>query len=525
MARLLIVDDEALIRNGIRQAVPWSELGITETRTAGSGEEALQLLADFAPEIVLTDIRMPGMDGLELLAAVKERQPGAKVIILSGYDEFAYARSALKLGAFDYLLKTSDMADLMEVIRKANAVLRSEREQQLRLSKGLPLLREELLRRLIYHGRPDDSAMDELSSLGLAWETGRFTLAVIDLGGTDLNIAEEQQYRKLQLLELCEAVFGTAGVGFEGRYDELVWIQRQSQEGLDQGRFEAACARLIELASAGLGTGLSLGFSVGEGDPSLFKDLFQQAKQALEYGLLSGKTVTKFEEVPAAVAGPGLVSSGQEQVLMSALRTGDKELLLRTLAEIFAGLSRNGPPRIAALRQAVIDLFGRASQVIREFQLDWESLFGKEFLYFEAIAGIRSLDAMKQWAGEHLEAAADHIRNTKILKNKKVIEDAKAYLAQHYAEPLTLNRLAEVVHMSPNYFSSVFSNEVGVSFLEHLTALRIEKAKQLLGEKDARAFEVGERVGYENPQYFSKIFKKYTGLSPSEYKEHLQRTI
>ena len=210
-----------------------------------------------------------------------------------------------------------------------------------------------------------------------------------------------------------------------------------------------------------------------------------------------------------------------ENMLMSALRVGDKKTVLKIIESIFTQMKQKNL-EISSFHNVCIELLSIASRVLCEFNLDMTDVFGKDFQYFEKVRKYRNLNYAQEWMLANYEKLAGYILNTKILKAKKIIETAKRYIDEHYQEELTLNSISKLVFMSPAYFSSFFSNEVGQSFLEYVITRRIEKAKQLLGEKDSKVFEVGEKVGYDNPNYFSRIFKKCTGLSPVEYKGSIQ---
>ncbi len=531
MFKILIVDDEAMIRNGIEGAVPWRELNISEVRTAGGGSEALELLSGWRPDIVLTDIRMPDLDGLELLARIRKQHPGVKTIILSGFDDFAYAQTALKLGAFDYLLKTSDIHDLLGVLDRALATLQAEQEQQRRLDLATPLLRERYLNRLIYAGHPPDELLEEgIRALGPGFGTDPFLVAVAELRNFPAGAAisdEEREFVKVQVLEVAQEILGERGIACEGRNEELILLGL-AQTGLPEAEFRAEfgrqCRQLSESAAAQPGAELSIGVALPNRDWRMLWQSYHQAKQALEYTGLADSKLVWFEAAATRCAALNWqIDAGQEKELGAALRAGDSALVAATVRTLLARIAQWPQARITQLRQIGLELFSVALRMLPDFEIEPAEVYGRDFLYLEELQKIWSLEQLGQWLEAKLTALADFIRDNKSLKYKQVVEEARAYMAEHYQEPLTLNRLAAVVHMSPNYFSSVFSGEIGQSFLEYLTELRIAKAKQRLADPDAKAFEVGAGVGYENPQYFSKIFKKYTGMTPSEYKESLRR--
>ncbi len=530
MYKLLIVDDEEIIRMGIFHTIPWTDLAISQVKTAANGGEGLALFKQFHPDIILTDIRMPVMDGLELLDRVVQAGTGVKVIILSGYEDFGYARSALKLGAFDYLLKTADIAELTGVLHKAVVAIEKDRQKERQLDKSLLLLRNRYLTELLLKRERSKEIYHELNLAGTTLadflivavaEMDQITLFNEEFSG------EQSRLLRSRVLEIAGAELDNQETCFESHSEELVWIYHcdpDVSEIENRGRFITQCQSVSKRVACSLDVSLRIGLSnVGSGEARVSL-CYEQAKTALEYTLFTGKSsFVLFEEIADKTGVNFQIAADDEHRLFSALRVADKQLVLDTLHKIFEQIRECRNIRVTQFQQICGDLISSAFRVLHEFNINPADLFGKEVRFHEEIKKQRDFTEARQWVVAIFEKMAVYILHNKILKNKRVIEQAKQFIAEHYHEDLTLNKIAETVFMSPNYFSNLFSNEVGESFLEYLTSLRLQKAKQLLGEKDAKAFEVGEKVGYDNPQYFSKIFKKYTGMTPSEYREYLQK--
>lgn len=526
MYKLLIVDDEEIIRMGIFNTIPWTNLAISQVKTAANGGEGLALFEQFHPDIILTDIRMPVMDGLELLDRVVQAGTGVKVIILSGYEDFGYARSALKLGAFDYLLKTADIAELTGVLHKAVVAIEKDREKERQFDKSLLLLRNRYLNELLLKRERLAEIYHELNLAGTTLAVF-LIMAVAEMDEIILFSGEQSRLLRSRVLEIAGAELDNHGTCFESHTEELVWIyycDPDLSETENRRRFIAKCQSVSKRVDCSLNISLSIGLSkVGSGEARVSL-CYEQAKTALEYKLFTGKSsFILFDEIADKTGVNFQIAADDEHKLFSALRVADKQLVLDTLHTIFEQIRECRSIRVTHFQQICGDLISSAFRVLHEFNINPADLFGKEVRFQEEIKKHRDFTEARQWVVAIFEKMAVYILNNKILKSKRVIEQAKQFIAEHYHEDLTLNKIAETVFMSPNYFSNLFSNEVGESFLEYLTSLRLHKAKQLLGEKDAKAFEVGEKVGYDNPQYFSKIFKKYTGMTPSEYREYLQK--
>jgi two-component system, response regulator YesN len=537
MLKVLIVDDEAIIRNGIKSSIPWAELEIDQVYTSSGTEEAEKIFRENQPGIVITDIKMAGKSGLELLAGLNDICSGVKVIILSGFDDFSYAQSALKLGAFDYLLKTADRDELQKAIKRAVSAFKQEMAQkelsvrrERQLEESIPLLKQRYLNGLISGVIFQDERRDALESAGIIFRDDLFSVAVVEIdadwssgaGALETN----QELTNSKAVKIMEDSLGEAGVCFENQAGQLVWIFNYggiSGENEDLEKLVAKCQQIKYVIQKELGLSLSIGLSnPGKGLGTIGAS-YQEAQKALDYRLFLGKgRLVPAKDISGEPESNFQISPDREKQFRAALSVADKKLLLEMNAQFFGQLRCCQNLRFSRFHQICVELFSIASRVMHEFETGPEEIFGKEFSYIEEIKKRRTIAEAEEWFSAIFGRVAEFILTNKVLKNKKVIEKARQYIEAHYHEDLTLNKVAEVIYMSPNYFSSLFRTEVGQSFLEYLTALRIEKAKILLGDQDVLAFEAGERVGYQNPQYFSKIFKKYTGMTPSEYRDYLK---
>lgn len=537
MYKLLIIDDDDMIRNGIKNAIEWSDHQIEEVLTAENGEKGEEIFCDFLPDIVLTDIKMPGIDGLELTGKMKNIKDDTKILILTGYDDFSYAQAALKLGAFDYLLKTADMDELLGVIDKAvSAIDRELKEKETytrikeQLKMSLPLLRYKYLNELINGYADMEQLVNKFELVDIKFDGACYIVAVSEIddfakdGG---SITEEGRLMlKFQVINIMEDLLAQKGLCFETKHDEIVCIYNYDENlDLSGGRdlFMQKCEEITGAILRNLDLNLSMGISNKAYNLASLRLCYDEAKKALEHKLFMGKgSIIHIRDIASYTCADFQLDSDMKDRLASALRTGDKTTLLKVADGAFEYMNLQKNIGMANFYRICIELLSVASRVLSEFNISMEEVYEREFPYFEEIRKYKNAEDARLWVLSSLEKAVGYILNVKILKAKKIIATAKNYIDEHHCEELSLNKIAEFVHLSPNYFSSLFSNEFGQSFLEYVTSLRIEKAKQLLGEKDAKACEVGERVGYDNPYYFSRIFKKHTGMSPIEYKESLK---
>lgn len=535
MYKLLIIDDDEMIREGIKNAIDWNKQGIGNVRTAKNGEDGMQIFREDNSDIILTDIRMPIMDGIDLLKKIKSINKDAIVIILSGYDDFNYAQTAIKEGAFDYLLKTADEQDLLKAIKKAiNRIERLKNETETynklreQLNMSLPLLKYRYLNELIFGCVDINHLVKRMDFVDLHIKSDCFMLAVLEMDDFDLKLEaiteEERLLYKFRVVDIMKKCTQDTGICFETKNEEFVYLYMcnddlsvKENKNILYDNCEEICQSLNKVMDFKFSIGLS---NIGYGLMSV-KNCYSEAKKALEHRLFLADSIIDIQDISPYTADSFRLDFETENRLMSSLRIGDKKEAIYVVEDVFRRMKKNRNLRIGNFHKVCIELLSIASCILCEFDAGMECVFGKNFLYFEEIRRFKSPDDTLKWMVDKFGILLDFILNTKILKAKQIVEKVKKYIDEHYNENLTLNALAEMVYMSPNYFSYLFSNTMGQSFMEYIMAKRIEKAKQLLGNKDSLVFEVGEKVGYDNPNYFSRIFKKYTGMSPSQYKESL----
>ncbi len=535
--KLLIIDDDHMIRNGIKNAICWQEHGIYAVETAENGEEGQEVFRTFMPDIILTDIRMPGMDGLELLKTVRESNPDVKVIILSGYDDFSYARTALKYGAFDYLLKTANIEELQNVIIKAKQSIDSDREKKnlylklrQQLNMSLPLLKYRYLNELIYGCTTPENVLKKLEFIDIKFKNMTYILSVSAIDNyaklSEQVSEEELLLYKLGIINIMEEVISEVGICFETRNEEFVFIYFHDSDLSNEENMKTFLTRsekVIDTVFNIFEINLSTGIGSTSDSLSDIKKCFLEAKKALDHKLFTGVgSIVHIDDISNFLNINFQLDTEYENKLLSALRVGEKKTVLLTLNGIFQQLQAQKNTHIINFTKICIELLGMASRVLSEFDSGMEEVLGTEILYFEEIRKYRNFEQARNWILSVFEKVCSYILNTKILRARKIVETAKSYIDEHFNENISLIKISELVHMSPNYFSSLFSNEMGQSLMEYVANRRMEKAKQLLGQKDSKASEVGDRVGYDNPYYFSRIFKKYTGMSPIEYKESMR---
>lgn len=530
--KVFLVEDEVIIRSGVKKSINWEQEGYEFVGEASDGELAYPMILKEKPDILITDIRMPFMDGLELSRLVKKELPDIKILILSGYDEFEYAKKAIKIGVTEYLLKPISAAKLTEVLNAVAETIRQENEEKNLLETYFAEMRENTERdkmRLFEKLLMGDLSMGEILEAG-----ERFGM---NLGASCYKIVlfkilanlENHVYAE-QMVDACSAVEQAASM-MEGVYvfqrgveGWAFLLTAQDEKSMEESakilyqNLKQAMKNYTQLEYfGGIGSTVprirSLKQSFREADRAFAARFVEEANQ-----IISQKEFEK-NQMEEGLKMQGVVQIGKSrEMLQKFLSNGTREEV-KAFSDAYISRIEEENIRSTMVRQyVVIDV----CIVILSF---CERISSANRLQEEAeelqkmMKKIHSLSEIKKYVVRLLNEAIELRDAESGRRYSDLIAAAKKEIENHYmTEEISLNTVAISVGMSPSYFSSIFSKEAGKTFAEYLTEVRIEKAKEFLMCSSMKTSEIGYEVGYKDPHYFSYIFKKVQGCSPKEYR-------
>ncbi|MGG3572272.1 response regulator [Bacillus gobiensis] len=520
MYRVLIVDDEPIIRYGISALIDWEKENMTVEDQFENGAEALSAIEaaiESKPfDILITDIKMPIMDGIQLMKKALTLCPSLKVVFISSYNDFEYVHEGLKMGAVDYLLKAAlEPEELLEVMHRCVVILDEERRKNSELDqyKQRAIYRE----RKLFELDIKKLIAQEQSSLSLnvwtpKWLNECYTCIYFVLDRAK-ELKENHGYLYIQLLleEFQEKYYSRVKEGAALMASENSMFFLFPDHG---GEMERQFFELKQKFETDLGVSATAGIATG----------------CRKKGILKGFSASSMVYQRRFFDGIGKRYKMNEPEYDKGSQVKEKETAVQDWG-LFFELIRNGEPVAFALKIAIERWKSgslSAEQVKEEacsllLQADTEYVLHEQL---EVIRGAETLEQVVSLLIEHLE----EIKNPYFPKlvdkglGGQTITKVLEYMAAHYTENLTLQRVADYIHLSKNYLSCLFKKQTGLSFIDYLIELRIREAKRLLIQNEKRIYEVAALAGFKDVKYFGKMFKKVTELTPLEYrKKHLTK--
>ncbi len=549
MVKLFLCEDEIVMRDGIKKHIDWEKEGIEFAGEASDGELAFPMIMEQKPDILLTDIKMPFMDGLELSELVKKELPDIKIIILSGYDEFAYAQKAVSLGVTEYLLKPISPAKLRESIRTVAEKIEEERalgaseaewakEEQ---AERFAIEKNRLFETLIMNDMSTSEVLDKVKELGLSLTARAYQMALISLtvnGASADSFSESRNRLKAELDAEYESregiIFFDRGInGFamlimsDGdkeaeklTRDTMEEVQRILNKYDDLEYFigvGGVVNRLSEIRNTYYEASRALAnrfLMEGLDDKVVFT--LRDTTDKTDISRRDGEQPRRADKLNIA---PVIDSESPHKAIESFLKTGTAVEAEPLLDSIFSAIGEQNISSLIFLNYLTMDIYLAMARFLKEIGSDISTVDKECGDINELVTSAKSASEVKAYLKNHLDKVLEIRDSTSAKKYSRLLSNAVKYIDENYAnEDISLNKVSSNVNISPNHFSTIFSQEMGKTFIEYLIGKRMEKAKELLMTSDKRSSEIAYEVGYKDPHYFSYTFKKTQGMTTKEFR-------
>ena len=527
MYKILLADDEGIVIDSLKFIIEKEFPGECEFASAKTGRGVIELAETFQPDIAFMDIQMPGINGIEAMREIKQVNNHIIFVVMTAYDKFDYAKDAINMGVLDYLNKPVSKDKIVATMKRAFAQCdahKARRSQDLMVKEKLetvvPIIENGLIQDLLFKEFFQEDIDNYKNLLSITQDFGYMAVIVMgrELVGNNMtsavavSIEAQKVYNQIRAL-IEDYVPGKVGAVMSNKipvfvpydYSEMDYSIRA--ELVEKGR--ALCRRLKEKNA-------DMSFRIGFGPVLPLKRMNESYELALGSLVQSTSHVAHADDAPAMCLYEEDYPVELENQIFDGVQRGAVAEACAAASDFYDWMTGNYPENIDNIRLKVLEFALWAEHVSY-------SVGGRkyEFLsrgeYIPVVSDFDNFDDMKIWFLSKVKAATEVVANRKEDQSTSVISKAIEYIEENYKKELSLDEVSRAVNVSPYYFSKLFKEEKGENFVEYLTRVRMETAKKLLSTTDMSMKEICRQIGYSDPNYFSRNFKKYTGMTPTEY--------
>jgi len=524
--RVMLVDDEEEVRSAMAKRINWKKIGFKVVATAENGEDALEKAEQQPIDVVMTDIQMPFMDGLEMLAKLKEQMPGIKSVIFSGYDEFEYAKEAIRLEAEEYILKPIDANEMKQVFLRIKdrldeemAAKRNVEELKNYYQESIPILKEQLIISLL-EGRISNKKIDKyLKEYGFNLKSAFYCIGVLSVFENENENELDDNLLTVSLKQIADEELSEEYKAITINYLNTIVVFAGLKSTEMQKDFLQDLDRVCKLAKRILSVDTMAGVGRVYGNIEDVSISFREAKETISYKvILEESQAVCISDIEPDSYIEDYVEEKQISEIIHEMKSGTDKSLKKAIDTSVSKL-KNTVESIGNLQFFYTDLIMEMYKIARGHRLFAEA---RELIDIDVkveLAECKDMTALSKLIYKRAINIKNKMKKEREDSTKVLTQKALGYIAEHYSEKdLSVERLCKYLNVSATYFSSAFKKETGMSFVSYLTQERMEQAKWLLDTTDEKSYIIAGMVGYEEPNYFSYVFKKQYGVSPSKYR-------
>jgi two-component system response regulator YesN len=530
MYKVLLVDDEMLARVGIKVIIPWEQYGFEIVAEAENGQKALEIYDQIKPDVILTDIKMPVMNGIDLIKTLKQLDKNFKFFVLSAYEEVSYLKEMLRLGAEDYFQKLEmnpqNLIQILEKIKlkldldRKETIAREDNERQIHSSRMA--MKEKFLKDLVLGWIHDEREIDEkLKFLNLKLSQKQFMCFVLHIDNPEIYYkykGNDIHLLNFSVVNIVEEIlnhfqwayiFSMTPKEFVIVYSPPVVISKLQQ----QEKMMQLTDRVKVTLKKFLGTSVTIGVSNIHAQYKSLSQCYREAQQAIQSNFHSEHGSTILYQIPKEDSGEGEANDGMSFELLDELRHFNEALIeydVEKARRLFDNMDRLAQGSNLSKDMAK----GICTALIVMLKPTFAELWNND--PYEQIEHFSLKIEYIKWIRDLKESLMPLLSED--LDDTRLIRKAKKYIREHYQGVVSLEIVAEQLTITANYLSLLFKKQTGQNFIEYVTQVRMDKAKELLKTNRLKNSEIAQMVGYDNEFYFSRVFKKSTGITPQDYK-------
>ena len=532
---IILVDDEEEVRKSIIKQIDWETTGFKVVGDAENGEEALEKIEVLEPDMVLTDIRMPYMDGLTLAERIRQKYPSMKVVIFSGYDDFEYAQKAIKLNVTEYVLKPVNVEELTSILKRIKANLDKEIEEKRNVSrlrenyrKSLPIIREQFFNDMVHRRLPEHLIESKLKEYDIPITGARkWIIAAIDVENDGdrskktLSLHDEEELIPISVMQIVrEKLKGYCRFFlFQSTAEVKMVVIAALDDGNTTTGFIDVLGDICRETKRILEVPVTIGIGNSCTELSQIEGSYRTAVDALGYKAVVGSGSTIYIGDMEPVGGGKLeFDNSDESDFIAAVKFGPDEKIEAVITRI---LNKLESARVHYRQQQiyVLGVLNAIIQMIQQYDLNLKEILGTELESLGAIDKLKKKEEFGGWLLMTARKLNQAISLERDMTARQVIQQAKQYIMDNYQNPdLSVEMVCRHLHMSPAYFSTMFKKETGQACIAYITEIRLNKAVELLNKTDDKTYVIASKVGYQEQNYFSYVFKKKFGVSPTKFR-------
>lgn len=529
MYKIMLADDEGIVIDSLRFIIEKEFKDQCQIEFAKTGRNVIELAEHFRPDIAFMDIQMPGINGIEAMREIRENNANTIFIVMSAYDKFDYAKEAINLGVLEYLNKPVEKSKIIEVLRRAMSIIDKEREKRSqdlmireKMETVVPIIENGLIYNLLFSEYFDEDVenfknlleiKEDYCYMGvLIFGESQIKNHMTNVVGTSVRVQNHYNEVREIVKGYFKCIMGSVMA------NKIAILIPAAEDKQDYNERIAVIDKAREMVRK-LRSRMDISFRMGFGHIGRLQDAMKSYNEALHVLIQSDGSVAHVDDIPVGCDYEENYPVETEREIFEHTEKGNIEQQHTAVNRYFDWMVENYGDCESDIKLKALEFVLRAEKIGYEGSSKTYRFRSRQD-YLPTIMGMGSdMEKLRGWFVDKMDAAVRDVANNKEAQSNGIVAKAKAYINANFHKELSLDDVSEEVNISPYYFSKIFKEETGENFIEYVTAVRMEKAKELLLSSSLSMKEICAQVGYSDPNYFSRTFKKNVGVTPTEYKE------
>ncbi len=527
MYKIMLADDEGIVIDSLKFIIEKEFGDECEVEFAKTGRSVIELAENFRPDIAIMDIQMPGINGIEAMKEIRQSNRNVIFIVMSAYDKFDYAKEAIRLGVLEYITKPMERTKIITAIKNAMELVDKERTRRSndllikeKLETVVPIIESGLIYNILLQEHFTEDIDNYKTILGIK-QKHAYMIAVVcgdsqegnhmtNAVGSSVKMQKHYQEVRECLKEYYQCIVGTVMA------NKLAVLVPCDKNHMDYNERIELIDKARDLVRR-MRKKTDISFRIGIGKPDDFSNMAESYSQALNALVMTTGSVAHADDLPIGCDYEGDYPIHLEKKLFEEVEKGEVNNAVTSARTFFDWMTESNPDSVMEIRTKILEFALWAEHLAYE-KGGMTYQFNSRQDYLPTIMEMNDYGQMKNWFVEKIMAASQNVLSKRAEKSGSIVETAKEYIRTYYRKDISLDDVSRVVNISPYYFSKIFKEDTGENFIEYLTNIRMNRAKELLDTTEYSMKEICSMVGYSDPNYFSRSFKKNVGVTPTEYK-------